>query len=147
MKGATRYLLVAAVAALAAVTAMWLGRSLPVANHGGEGRLHEIMHEQLELDAGQEKQIEMLEARFAQQRKALDAEMRKANVELARAVADEHAYGTAVEHAVDRSHMAMGELQKVTLRHVFAMREVLRPDQAQVFDKAVQEALVQAPQD
>jgi len=147
MKVATRYLLVAVVAALVAVTAMWFGRSLPVANHDGEGRLHEIMHEQLELDAGQEKQIAMLEAQFTKRREALDAEMRRANVELARAVANEHAYGSAVEHAVDRSHMAMGELQKVTLRHVFAMRAVLRPDQAQEFDKAVQEALVQAPQD
>lgn len=147
MPATLRYVLVALVAALAAVAAMWAGRSLPVASYAGEGRLHEIMHEQLDLDPEQERQIDSLEARFAGQRKALDAEMRKANVELANAVANEHAYGPAVEQAVDRSHMAMGELQKVTLRHVFAMREVLRPDQARVFDKAVTDALIQAPQD
>ena len=35
----------------------------------------------------------------------------------------------------------MGELQKATLSHVFAMRAVLRPDQAARFDAAVAEAL------
>jgi hypothetical protein len=37
--------------------------------------------------------------------------------------------------------MAMGELQKATLRHVFAMRAVLRPDQAARFDAAISKAL------
>jgi len=35
----------------------------------------------------------------------------------------------------------MGELQKATLQHVFAMRAVLRPDQTARFDKAVVQAL------
>jgi hypothetical protein len=35
----------------------------------------------------------------------------------------------------------MGELQKQTLAHIFAMRAVLRPDQAAKFDRAVVEAL------
>ena len=53
----------------------------------------------------------------------------------------------AVDRAVDRSHMAMGELQKATLSHVFAMRAVLRPDQAEIFDKAVAEALLPTAKD
>lgn len=43
--------------------------------------------------------------------------------------------------AVDRSHQAMGLLQKQTLQHLFAMRAVLRPDQAARFDAAMVEAL------
>ena len=35
----------------------------------------------------------------------------------------------------------MGELQKETLAHIFAMRAVLRPDQAQKFDRVVVKAL------
>ena len=35
----------------------------------------------------------------------------------------------------------MGQLQKETLEHVFAMRAVLRPDQAVQFDAAVVKAL------
>ena len=37
--------------------------------------------------------------------------------------------------------MAMGELQKETLEHIFAMRSLLRPDQAAKFDGAVVKAL------
>jgi hypothetical protein len=35
----------------------------------------------------------------------------------------------------------MGDLQKETLEHIFAMRAVLRPDQAAKFDDAVVKAL------
>ena len=49
--------------------------------------------------------------------------------------------GPQVAAAVDRSHGAMGELQKETLNHMFAMRQILRPDQARTFDRAVVKAL------
>lgn len=143
MKGMSRYALVALIALLAALAAVWIGRNLATDGSAHEGRLHSIMHEQLDLDAQQEVEIEALESRFASQRAALEEELRKANAELAEAVANEHEYGPAVERAVDRSHMAMGELQKATLSHVFAMRAVLRPDQARVFDEAVAEALTE----
>ena len=35
----------------------------------------------------------------------------------------------------------MGELQKATLAHIFAMRQLLRPDQTAQFDRAVVKAL------
>ncbi len=35
----------------------------------------------------------------------------------------------------------MGELQKETLAHIFAMRAILRPDQATAFDRAVVKSL------
>jgi len=143
MRGLSRYALVALVAVLAAFAAVWIGRSLTTDHAAHEGRLHAIMHEQLNLDAQQEIRIDALEASFAKQRAALDEELRKANADLAKAVANEHEYGPAVERAVDRSHMAMGELQKATLSHVFAMRAVLRPDQAEAFDKAVADALTE----
>src|SRR3546814_2746530 len=54
-----------------------------------------------------------------------------------RAIQAEHGYGPAVGAAIDRSHQAMGELQKETLEHVFAMRAVLKPEQAAKFDATV----------
>lgn len=147
MRALSRYLLVAIVAVVAALAAMWIARELPLRHEAGGGRLHAIMHEELDLDAAQEKRIDALEASFAERRKALEDELAKANRDLAAAVATEHEYGPAVDRAVDRSHMAMGELQKATLGHVFAMRAVLRPDQAIVFDKAVADALIPASQD
>ena len=63
--------------------------------------------------------------------------------DLAAAIAAEHGYGPKVAQAVDRSHQVMGQLQKETLQHMFAMRAVLRPDQAAQFDAAVVRALTQ----
>ena len=69
--------------------------------------------------------------------------MRADNQRLAAAIAAEHGYGPKVAQAVDRSHQVMGQLQKETLQHMFAMRAVLRPDQAAQFDAAVVRALTQ----
>jgi len=53
----------------------------------------------------------------------------------------EHGYGPEVSAAVDHTHQVMGELQKETLEHLFAMRAVLTPDQAARFDRTVTKAL------
>jgi hypothetical protein len=141
MREAGRYLLVAVIAAAVALAASWAVRSLTAPDPHASGELHKFVHEQLNLDSGQTTKIEALEAQFAQQRVALDAKLREANAQLAHAIAREHQYGPEVSGAVDQSHMAMGELQKATLAHVFAMRAVLRPDQAARFDQAVRHAL------
>ncbi len=103
--------------------------------------LHEVIHNELHLTADQTRRIESLEADFATRKHALELEMRAANAELASAIRDEHGYGTRVTEAVERFHHAMGELQTETIRHVFAMREVLTPEQKQVFDNTVVSAL------
>lgn len=141
---AGRYLLVALVSASVALGASWASRSLFVPHENSGGELHAFMHQQLDLDREQEAQIEALEARFTVRRTALEARLRQANAELAGAMASEHQYGPRVAAAVDHAHMAMGELQKATLEHVFAMRALLRPDQAKRFDRAVDSALTEA---
>jgi hypothetical protein len=145
MRSGTRYVLVALAAFLVALGALWLGQKLR-GDEPEESRIHVLLHRELDLDAGQKRQIDALEQGFAAHRNQLEGELRAANADLARAIEHEHAYGPDVEKAVDRSHMAMGELQKATLQHVFAMRAVLRPDQTGRFDKAVAEALTK-PQD
>jgi hypothetical protein len=139
----TRYLLVAVIAFCAALGAGWLSRSVLEPRHVEGGELHVLMHEKLDLDPAEKARIEQLEADFSQQRKVLDARLREANAALAAAIASEHQYGPAVAMAVDHCHMAMGDLQKATLRHVFAMRAVLRPDQTARFDAEVGRALTQ----
>jgi hypothetical protein len=138
-----RYALVALIAFCMAIAATWLSRSLLEPHHAEGGELHALMHEELQLDAVQKARVEVMEAEFAEQRKLLDSRLREANSELAAAIASEHQYGPKVAGAVDHCHMAMGELQKATLRHVFAMRAVLRTDQAAQFDAAVGKALTQ----
>ncbi|PNU02796.1 periplasmic heavy metal sensor [Novosphingobium guangzhouense] len=141
ISGLYRYVMVALAAFVVALAALWIGQQVRSDAHE-ETRIHAIMHRELDLDAAQEARVDVLERDFADRRTRLEGELRTANARLAAAIAREHAYGPDVEQAVDQSHIAMGELQKATLQHVFAMRGVLRPDQTGRFDKAVAAALM-----
>jgi hypothetical protein len=136
-----RTLLVALIAFAAALGGVVAGRALIPAQAPVENELHDLLHKELELDAGQHARITQIESRFAVRRQALELELRADNARLAEAIEAEHGYGPRVGAAVDRSHQAMGQLQKETLEHIFAMRGVLRPDQAARFDAAVVRAL------
>lgn len=100
-----------------------------------------MLHDELDLDARQKGRLEVIERRFAVRRRALELELQAHNARLADAIETEHGNGPLVAAAIDKSHQAMGELQKETLAHVFAMRQILRPDQAAQFDRAVVKAL------
>ena len=136
-----RTLVLAAVAFLAALAGVLIGRGISDRVPEQSSALHELLHEELGLDARQLEQIEDLEARFAARRTALEAEIRAENARLAAAIQAERGYGPRVTAEIERSHRLMGELQKETLEHIFAMRTVLRPDQAEKFDRAVVRAL------
>ena len=134
-------IVIAAVAFLAGIAGVFIGRALVPMPQDEGTELHEVLHHQLNLDRGQETRLEALEQRFAIRRRALELELRAANARLAGAIQAEHGNGPQVAAAVDASHAAMGELQKETLAHIFAMRQILRPDQAAKFDQAVVKAL------
>ena len=139
--GSRKTWLLAAVAFLAALAGVLIGRALTERQEREPHAIHEALHRELGLDEQQLARIEQLETEFAARRKALELELRADNARLAAAIQAEHGYGPRVTAEIDRSHRAMGELQKETLSHVFAMRAVLRPDQAQKFDRVVVEAL------
>lgn len=139
--GARRTWLLAAVVFLAALAGVLIGRSISDQRPEQPSALHEFLHDELDLDAGQLARIEELEKQFAIRKRALELELRADNARLAAAIEAEHGYGPRVTAEIDRSHQAMGELQKETLSHIFAMRAVLRPDQAEKFDRAVVKAL------
>ena len=136
-----RTVFVALVAFLAAIAGVGIGR-LVIPTHEAQGsELHELLHHELTLNAQQQAKLDMLEQRFAVRRQALELEMRADNARLADAIEAEHGNGPRVTAAVDASHQAMGELQKETLAHIFAMRQILRPEQTAAFDRAVVKAL------
>jgi len=129
----------ALVAFIAGFAGVWVGmHAFHEARHPG---LHDVVHQRLDLTAAQTTRIEAIEAEFATRRRALELEMQAANAELAAAIREEHGYGPRVTAAVGRFHRAMGELQSETIRHVFAMREVLTAEQQTTFDATVVEAL------
>jgi Spy/CpxP family protein refolding chaperone len=134
-------IVIAVVAFLAGIAGVFIGRALIPMPQDEGSELHEVLHHQLNLDQGQRDRLVTLEQRFAIRRRALELELRAANARLAGAIQAEHGNGPQVAAAVDASHAAMGELQKETLAHIFAMRQILRPDQAAKFDQAVVKAL------
>ena len=134
-----------AVAFLAGLGGVWVGQMI-----FGPAReapsLHQAVHHDLHLSVDQEQRIDVLERDFAPRRQALELEMRAANADLAAAIREEHGYGPHVTAAVERFHHAMGDLQIQTIQHVFAMRDVMTPDQKARFDNLVASALTTEPQ-
>ena len=105
--------------------------------------LHELVHRDLNLSADQEAKLEQIEHRFAARRAELEQTLRAANLALAEAMEADKSYSPAVQAAIDEFHTAMGELQKVTIEHVFEMREILTEEQAVIFDAEVVRALTE----
>ncbi len=134
-------IMIAAIAFVCAVAGVFVGRAVVPAQHAQGSELHELLHHGLHLDAGQQARLDALERRFAIRRRVLEMDMRAENARLAEAIDLEHGEGPRVAAAVDASHRTMGTLQKETLAHVFAMRQVLRPEQVGAFDRAVTASL------
>ncbi|HBL93800.1 MAG TPA: heavy metal resistance protein [Hyphomonas sp.] len=105
--------------------------------------LHDLVHHDLELTDEQNAALEVIERRFATRKAELEADLRQANRALAEAMEADKTYSPAVQAAIDEFHTAMGELQKVTIEHVFEMREILTEEQAIVFDAEVVRALTE----
>lgn len=144
MSKARRYVaLTVLLAGLAGLLGGWLGARYLEPGMQPEPALHAAVHHDLDLSSDQEARLEVIEARFATRRTALEAELRDANAELATAIATSRRYSPEVQAAVDHFHSTMGELQKETMLHVFEMRGVLTPTQAETFDRKVGEALTQ----
>ena len=94
-------------------------------------------------EADQKAELEQIEHRFAARKAELEQKLRAANLALAGAMEADKSYSPAVQAAIDDFHTAMGELQKVTIEHVFEMREILTEEQAIVFDAEVVRALTE----
>ena len=132
------------VAALAFGACWMVGNSFM-----GQGKAphdpHQWLHEQLNITAEQDKNLEPIEARFAERKKALEAEIHQANRELATAINEDGNYSPRVQQSVDKIHTAMGELQKVTLEHLFEMHSVLTPEQRKKLNSLTTDALTHNP--
>lgn len=130
----------AILAALASGAATWASATWVMRDRQPPS-LHSIVHEQLDLSADQNRRLDAIETRFAARRPTLENRVRAANRELAAAMAASDGDTMQVQIAVDHFHAAMGDLQKATITHVFEMRSVLTPAQAEVFDAAVADGL------
>jgi Spy/CpxP family protein refolding chaperone len=119
----------------------WFGVRYGLDHAPHETNLDTVLHERLDLTAGQDHRIKTLEVHFAKQRKAFEVEIRSANRDLGTILAPQHVYNADARRAVDRFHRAMRALQDATIMHVLAMRAVLTPKQAKIFDQSVRQSL------
>jgi len=91
--------------------------------------VHDGIHTQLDLTPEQKKALEPVEKIYQAKRQVLEQQMVLANRELAEAILADGKDSERVHAAIEKIHERMGELQKVTIGHVFEMREVLSPGQ------------------
>jgi Spy/CpxP family protein refolding chaperone len=106
---------------------------------------HQWLHRELKLTEAQHKALEPIEQGFSDKQHQLAEALREANRQLARAMAEDKAYTPRVTAAVEHVHHCMGDLQKVSIEHVFAMRAVLTPEQGDRLLVLAQHALEQSP--
>ena len=90
---------------------------------------HHWIHTQIGLTAEQENQLVPIEQRYDEQRRHWSELIRVANTELAQAVLADEGDSPRVRAALAKIQEAQGQLQDATLRHVFEMKPVLRPEQ------------------
>ena len=91
--------------------------------------LHDWLHRQLDLTDEQRVALERIEADYAAEEKPIREAFAAANRELAALIGTEAAYTPDVASAVEKVHHLMGDLQKLSIEHLFAMTSVLDPRQ------------------
>lgn len=108
---------------------------------GVHGSNHGWLHDRLGLTAEQERALVVLEDKFAEQQGGPEAEIRAANRELAEAIWQDQSYSERVAAAVERVHRAQGELQRLSIAHIFEMQGALAPSQVKKLHQLVADAL------
>lgn len=139
-----RYIPVLAAAALAALSGAagaWLGVHLFHPSEYTHKQFHRELFSELRLDQNQRAMMDAMEARHKVEVKALRQSLSLANSGLAKALTAETEYGEDVENAIVEAHMATLELQKSSVRHLFAMRKILNDEQKEIFDRHVADTL------
>jgi nickel and cobalt resistance protein CnrR len=103
--------------------------------------LHALVHGEMKLSTDQQVRMDRAEAQYTTEKRVQQSKIAAANRRLAEAMHASASYSPEVEAAVDEVHVALGELQKETIKYVYEMRIILTPDQAKKLDDRVFEAL------
>lgn len=133
------------VIALLAFGAFYACGNFFKAPHHNQIDAHVWLHEQIGITADQDQKLIEIERTFAEKQRVLRGKIHVGNLELAAAMLEDKAFSERVAAAVERIHHAQGELQKLTIEHIFDMQTVLTPQQAEKLNKLAADALVQNP--
>lgn len=134
-------LLTLALVASAAAGGAWVGARLLQPQAYTHEDFHDRLFAELRLTDAQHELMEALERRHAEENEALESHLADANRKLADLMEREAAYSDNIDRAIENFHMAMLEYQKTSVRHLYEMRDILDPEQQEIFDRHVAETL------
>ena len=134
-------LLTLALVAAAAAGGAWVGARLLQPQAYTHEDFHDRLFAELELTDRQHELMEALELRHATENDMLQAQLAAANRNLASLMEAESAYSDDIDRAIEEFHKAMLEYQKTSVRHLYEMRDILEPEQQEIFDRHVAETL------
>jgi Spy/CpxP family protein refolding chaperone len=103
--------------------------------------IYEMVHHELKLTAAQQSAIAQIDDRYEHQRNLHRADIGAADAELAQALANEMALGTAAQRALGHIQASLGEMQRDSVVYVLDVRAVLTPDQQTALDRKIFETL------
>ena len=106
---------------------------------------HDWLHNELQLTAEQKKTLEPIETRFHEDYERANTQLQEANRELARTLGQTKIFSPEVSAAIEKVHHRMGELQKLSIQHLFEMKAVLTPEQNDRLLHYAQQALENNP--
>ena len=130
-----------AVAAISSLATSYFVRDTPASPDD----LHDWLHTQLDLSDTQTIALDKIEEQYAAKEIPLRESYAKAKADLATALREEPAFTPRIAEAVEALHSSMGELQKVSIAHLYEMTSVLDPDQSQVLIQYAEMALTPVP--
>ena len=130
---------------IVAVAACWFSvRHFTKHSQPSYTEAHQWFHTQIGITAEQERRLEPIEQRYAEERKHSTQKLRIANNELAQAILADRQDSPRVAAAVMKIHEAMADLQHATMQHIFEMKSVLTPEQYDKLLKLSADALQHA---
>lgn len=145
MKPFYRDLRLSLIVAVTAFTVCWISSGWHIGPDTHPTDSHGWLHKELHITSDQEKRLIPIEEKFAKRKQALEVKIRDANIELSKAMLEDKRYSDRVQAGIDTIHHAQGELQKVTMEHLFEMQTVLTPLQADKLNKFAADALATNP--
>jgi len=126
---------------LAGLAGVWFGLKTLRTTNPSPVSLHERIHHEFHLNTEQRKALHALEVKYATNQAQYAQALKRASNELAAAIKEHHSLSPEVVRAEQNYLQVLGDFQTQTLQHIFAMRAILSPEQARVFDDIVLRSL------
>jgi len=124
---------------------LYIGQSLihrePINQNSNSVNWHKTLHHKLKITSKQDRELSELEKKYFDKRQSLEKQMENANLELSQAISQDKYFSPKVQEATDKIHHAMGDLQKITLEHLFEMKPILTKEQNLKLEQMITDAL------